>query len=156
LALPYPMDGLIRGDERGDRLVRPDGARRRRDGGPAMARSHGVRHLLTAASFASLLALTTPLGVFAEQIFVLTTGNFLVRFDSATPGTVPGAVATSGLKLGEPLLAIDARPAPGQIYGLGSTNRLYTIDPTTGAATQVGAAGLFTVSGTAFGFDFNP
>ena len=33
---------------------------------------------------------------------------------------------------------------------------MYTINPTTGAATQVGAAGAFTLNGTAFGFDFNP
>jgi hypothetical protein len=39
---------------------------------------------------------------------------------------------------------------------LGSTSRLYRIDPATGAATAIGAAGAFTLTGTTFGFDFNP
>jgi hypothetical protein len=49
------------------------------------------------------------------------------------------------------------RPATGQLYGLGSTSRIYTIAPATGVATQVGTA-PFTpaLNGTEFGFDFNP
>lgn len=62
----------------------------------------------------------------------------------------------TGLQGGETILGIDFRPANGTLYGLGSTSRLYTINPTTGAATQVGSAGAFTLSGTSFGFDFNP
>src|SRR5205085_9095228 len=38
----------------------------------------------------------------------------------------------------------------------GSTSRLYTINTSTGAATQVGTSGAFTLSGTDFGADFNP
>src|SRR4051812_43255452 len=121
-----------------------------------MRKQLGVHYLLTAASLAVLLALTGPAGAFAEQVFFVATGNFLGSFDSATPGTVTGVVAITGLQAGENLLAIDCRPATGQIYGLGSTSRLYTINPTTGVATQVGAAGAFTLNGTAFGFDFNP
>lgn len=86
---------------------------------------------------------------------VTSTGN-LVRFDSATPGTISGSVPISGLQSGETLAGIDFRPATGQLYGLGSGSRLYTINPVTGAATQVGSNGAFTLSGTSFGFDFNP
>ena len=57
---------------------------------------------------------------------------------------------------GETLLAIDFRPATGQLYGIGSTSRLYTINTATNQATQVGSAGAFTLSGTAFDIDFNP
>src|SRR5262249_38517330 len=48
-------------------------------------------------------------------------------------------------------------PGTGQLYGLGSSNRLYVIDPSTGAAAQVGT-GTFAVplSGTVFGIDFDP
>ena len=62
----------------------------------------------------------------------------------------------SGLAAGESILGIDFRPATGQLYALGSANRLYTINLATGAATQVGTDGLFTLSGSSFGFDFNP
>lgn len=92
----------------------------------------------------------------AEFLTGLTTTGNLVRFDSATPGTISSTVAITGLQSGETLLGIDRRPANGILYGLGSTSRLYSINTTTGAATQVGSSGAFTLSGTAFGFDFNP
>jgi len=92
----------------------------------------------------------------AELVTGLTVTNTLVTFDSATPGAVSAPVAITGLGAGEFLVAIDRRPATGQLYGLGSASRLYVIDTVTGAATQVGSSGAFTLSGTAFGFDFNP
>jgi hypothetical protein len=86
----------------------------------------------------------------------VTTANQLVSFNTARPNTIFSTVAITGLQGGENILGIDFRPATGQLYGLGSTSRLYTINTLTGAATQVGAAGAFTLSGTDFGFDFNP
>jgi hypothetical protein len=44
----------------------------------------------------------------------------------------------------------------GQLYALGSTSRLYTINLSSGAATAVGAAFTPALSGASFGFDFNP
>jgi hypothetical protein len=92
----------------------------------------------------------------AEFLTGLTSTGNLVGFDSAAPGTIARTVAITGLQTGEVLLGIDRRPSNGLLYGLGSTSRLYTINTTTGAATPVGSAGAFTLSGTAFGFDFNP
>src|SRR5437867_1935256 len=92
----------------------------------------------------------------AELIYAVTTANVLLSFDSATPGTVTTIGPITGLQIGENVLAIDLRPATGQLYALGSTSRLYTINTTTAVATQVGSAGAFTLSGTFFGFDFNP
>jgi hypothetical protein len=43
------------------------------------------------------------------------------------------------------------------LYGLGSTSRIYTIDATTGVAIAVsGSPFTPAMTGTAFGFDFNP
>jgi hypothetical protein len=97
-----------------------------------------------------------PVAAEAETIYAVTSTNLLLTFDSATPGTTT-SVAITGLQAGENVLGIDLRPATGQLYALGSTSRLYTINPVTGAATQVGA-GPFApaLSGTSFGFDFNP
>jgi hypothetical protein len=95
----------------------------------------------------------SPVGATA---YGLTTSNQLVSFNTARPNTIFSTVAITGLQPGENLLGIDFRPATGQLYALGSTSRLYTINPATGAATAVGAAGAFTLNGTDFGFDFNP
>ena len=65
-------------------------------------------------------------------------------------------VAITGLVGGETIVGIDRRPANGGLYGVSSANRVYFINSTTGAATQVGADGAFTLNGTSFGFDFNP
>jgi hypothetical protein len=87
----------------------------------------------------------------------LTTENELIRFDSDNPGATSAPVAVTGLQAGETLLGVDYRPATGQLFGLGSSNRVYTVNPLTGAAAAVGS-GPFTpaLAGTAFGFDFNP
>jgi Domain of unknown function (DUF4394) len=69
----------------------------------------------------------------------------------------PIAKAITGLQTGENILGIDMRPANGQLYALGSTSRLYTLNMANGAATLVGTGALTTaLSGTEFGFDFNP
>jgi Domain of unknown function (DUF4394)/FG-GAP-like repeat len=92
----------------------------------------------------------------AATIYGVSTTNQLVRFDSATPGTVTTIATISGLQAAENVLAIDFRPANGQLYALGSTSRLYTVNTVTGAAMAVGTAGAFTLTGVDFGFDFNP
>src|SRR5262249_25655503 len=93
----------------------------------------------------------------AEILTGLTSTGNLVTFDSATPGTISTTVAITGLQAGETLLGIDRRPANGLLHGLGSTSRIYTINTTTGVATSVGASPFApALTGTAFGFDFNP
>jgi hypothetical protein len=93
----------------------------------------------------------------AELVTGLSTTGNLVTFDSTTPGTIDTTVAITGLESGETMLGIDRRPSNGLLYGLGSTSRLYSINTTTGLATAVGASPFAPVlTGTAFGFDFNP
>lgn len=84
-----------------------------------------------------------------------TSGNDIARFDSSATGVVT-SVPVSGLQIGESLVGIDVRPANQVVYGVGTTGRLYSINPLTGAATQVGLASAFTPNGTSFGVDFNP
>jgi hypothetical protein len=102
-------------------------------------------------------AITVGAGAPSELIYGITSAGNLVSFQSATPGTIASSVPITGLQSGETILAIDLRPATGELYGLGSTSRQYVINPVTGVATAVGA-GPFTpaLSGTSFGFDFNP
>lgn len=62
----------------------------------------------------------------------------------------------TGLQSGETVLGVDMRPATGQLYALGSSSRIYTINTANGAATAVGTGFTPALSGTQFGFDFNP
>lgn len=103
-------------------------------------------------------ATTSSLRMFnPDTIYAVTVANVLISFDSTAPGMVNTIGAITGLQTDEQILAIDFRPATGQLYGLGSTSRLYTINRTTAAATLVGM-GPFSpaLSGIGFGFDFNP
>lgn len=111
-----------------------------------------------------LLSTVTIAAVSAQAVVVygLSTRDQLVSFDSATPGMLTQATFISGLASNESLVGIDFRPATGQLYGLGSFGRIYTLNQSTGAATFV--ASIFNsttmapimLSGTEFGIDFNP
>jgi uncharacterized repeat protein (TIGR01451 family) len=113
-------------------------------------RSPFVRALLL-----SLAVLSFAVPSARAVLLVATDGTSLARFDSGATGVVT-TVPVTGMQLGETLVGIDYRPSTGQLFGIGSTSRLYTLDPLTGAATQVGMGGLFTLNGTAFGMGFNP
>jgi hypothetical protein len=111
------------------------------------------RSFLAALTLIAILGSHAP--VWAEPILALTTSNTLFSFDSATPGA-GSLMAVTGLLPGEALLAIDIRPATGDLYALSSGSRLFSINAAPGAASQVGSDGSFTLIGNDFGFDFNP
>jgi hypothetical protein len=79
----------------------------------------------------------------------------LIGFDSASPTSLTSSVFLSGLQPNETVVGIDVRPANGELYGLGSSSRLYRINRSTGAVTQVGSPLSTTLNGFNFGFDFN-
>ncbi|MBF9239777.1 DUF4394 domain-containing protein [Hymenobacter sp. BT683] len=89
--------------------------------------------------------------------YALAGGVQLDAFNGADPERVVNSAPITGLQAGETILAIDFRPATGQLYGLGSTSRLYVLDPQTGAARAIGT-GPFApaLTGAVAGFDFNP
>jgi hypothetical protein len=91
----------------------------------------------------------------SKLVYAVAAGN-LITFKSDAPGTILSIVAVTNLGASESIVGMDFRPATGQLYAVGSLSRLYTINLTTGAATQVGSDGAFTLSGTKFGVDFNP
>ena len=108
------------------------------------------------AAVAASLLCAAPLAQ-AEAVVGLTSTNALVTFDTATPMNASMPVTISGLiGANETILGIDRRPANGLLYGLGSSGRLYTLNTLTGAATFASQISGATLSGTAFGVDFNP
>jgi len=106
-----------------------------------------------------------PASATVGDVVALTVSNRLISFDRAAPATIRTNVLVTGLQSGENLVGIDMRPADGMLYGVGSTGRLYTLDPVTGAATNksrlaadaADTTDAFTaLAGTNFGVDFNP
>jgi hypothetical protein len=99
------------------------------------------------------------------DLFALTEGNRLLSLNSAAPGKVCTSASFSGQQADEKIVGIDVRPTDQQMYALGSTGALYTVDTATAAltpkSTLVAALGDLTapyagLTGTTFGFDFNP
>lgn len=107
-----------------------------------------------AATAINLLSATNPAA--AASLIGLDTNDSLVFFDSSTPGNIANSLTVTGLQSGETLLGIDFRPATKQLFGLGSSSRLYALDTKTGVATSVGSGFSIGLSGTNFGVDFNP
>ena len=99
-----------------------------------------------------------PLPVFKPNIvfYGLTDANQLVKLNANAPGTVISTIPITGLGA-EKIIAIDFRPATGQLYGLGASSHLYVINPETGSTLIVNPI-AFTpaLSGPMAGFDFNP
>lgn len=96
---------------------------------------------------------------------VLTLSNKLQSFNIDAAATIKSSVSITGMQSGENMVGIDYRPADGQLYGVGSSGRIYVVNPSTGAATLKSTlapdaadttAPFTTLNGTDFGVDFNP
>lgn len=67
--------------------------------------------------------------------YAVTGGGKLLKFDPDHPGTATGTKSLTGLAPGETLVGIDLLQGIYELMGLGSTGRIYTIDPANGACT---------------------
>lgn len=105
-------------------------------------------------SFAFCLSL---LPVKADYVYAIDSRSILALFDTERPAVTLSLSVVRGLQPGETVLGLDFRPATKSLYALGSTSRIYIIDPVSGLATPLGDA-PFTpaLDGTKFGFSFNP
>ncbi len=91
------------------------------------------------------------------RVFAITADNDLVSFRPATPNVLLSSVHVTGLRVAEELLGLDFRPATGTLIALGDTSRVYEINTTNGAATEIGSAQFSPLlEGNEFGVDLNP
>src|SRR5262245_1340913 len=88
----------------------------------------GCLRASTANSIVALLIAASPA---RGALAYATNGASLSRFDTTALGTVT-TVPVTGMQVGETLVGIDVRPATSALYGLGSTSRMYTLNPITG------------------------
>jgi len=113
--------------------------------------------LAAALLFAACANLSEPMGPpRKETLWAVTDAGELIRFNAGQPQKVLDRKTVQGVQAGESLVGIDYRIARGVLYGLTSAGRLVTIDTASGRATAVGSAAPAPLSGTRFGFDFNP
>lgn len=105
----------------------------------------------------------TPSTLTPGNTLAVTSANRLVSFNQATPGTAT-ALAITGLRAGENIVGMDLRPGgtpAGQMIAIGSMGGVYTVDPTSAAATlkttmTAGPGSTFTaLSGTRISIDTN-
>lgn len=115
-----------------------------------------ARH--TAAAVVAVAAIAAPATAqAAEQLAGVTADNQLYLFRSDSPGNLQLAVPVTGLQSNEQLLGLDSVATTGRLYALGSTNRIYVIDPITGAATPISTTPFSPpLNGTAFAFSIDP
>jgi Domain of unknown function (DUF4394) len=112
---------------------------------------------------AALPSAATPMP--DSTVYAVLNGTALTSFARNAPSALATPVSISGLQSGETVLGIDFRPANNMLYAVGSTARLYIVDPATGAATHVAALAadpadmtdpFAMLNGANFGVDFNP
>jgi len=116
----------------------------------------GVPNLVEAIDFA--LAVETNVPQPPGELYGVSAGKNLVSFTRATPGKLCSSVAITGIPAAEAIAGIDFRPSTGALHALtseGATARLYTVDTTTGAATNPVTIAV-PVMASPTGMDFNP
>ena len=108
----------------------------------------------TLALGAAALACAMPAAHATPAYALSNNGATLIRFDTATPGTVTvvGAISGAIANLG----GLDFRPADSLLYGYSdASDSVYTVNLATGATTLVTAISAPTTS-RLLGIDFNP
>jgi hypothetical protein len=99
----------------------------------------------------------TPINKPDVVFYALTNNNQLLKYNAQTTSMASATVALTGLPAGESIISIDFRPATGQLYGLGSTSRLYTLNTENGAALAVGTTTFSpALNSNVANIDFNP
>lgn len=109
------------------------------------------------AFIVAALLMALPMAARAtERLFAVTESNKLLIFTSADTQNVQ-TINITGLEPSETAVGISRRPANGEFYVVGSTSRLYRLNTSTGAVTQVGSDAFNpALAGNLFGIDFNP
>jgi hypothetical protein len=115
------------------------------------------RMLFSALAIGS--AALMPVDAAAVRVYGLNLDDNLFTFDalgSENPNVITSGVFVSGLQPNERMLAIEFRESDQTLFGLGSTSRIYTIDPASGVATAINGPFSPALNGTSFGFAYDP
>jgi hypothetical protein len=118
------------------------------------------------AATALAAAMLLPAAAGAETLFGLTDDNRIVSFNARNPGTTISSGAISGIAAGDRLIGLDLRAVDRKLYTMGTSGTIYRLEPValgfngSGTINGFNAVNLGAVStrltGSSFGFDFNP
>lgn len=114
---------------------------------------NGLSVLLASIAALAVHQVTSAQPATAAELVGLTNNNMLVMFDSKRPANAR-TMAVKGVE--GTLIGIDFRPANNMLYGVTTSNKIYTIDPLTGMATMVSTLNTPFTGGMSSGVDFNP
>ncbi|MCB2378232.1 DUF4394 domain-containing protein [Hymenobacter sp. BT635] len=111
--------------------------------------------------FAFAIDRPTTLPAITGQLAYALAGTNLITFDTAQPGLIRTAVGITGFDAAQTLVGLDVRPLNNALYALGynattQTAQLYTLNATTGLATQTSAPIALALGSGSVSFDFNP
>lgn len=109
-----------------------------------------------ATSLGSISADIIGIAIPTNPVAYATDASNNLHIFNPTMNQTPITKSITGLQADESIVGIDMRPATGQLFAMGSTSRLYTINTASGAATAIGTGPFGILLGTSFGFDFNP
>ena len=114
------------------------------------------RYALALLSVVAGTLAASPSAQAARMFAIGSSNNVLRSFDSASPGTALSVVTISGLAAGEFAAGIDVRPSTGELYAVTTADRLYVLNPVSGAATPVGTSAFSPSLAGSVGMDINP
>lgn len=86
--------------------------------------------------------------------FAANCDNEFFRFDPTSP--IVNKINLMGMMAEEYIVGLDFRPVNGALYAITNKSRLLTVNTANGQVTPVGSGLNPMLSGTTFGFDFNP
>lgn len=113
-------------------------------------------HPISRTAVAGTALAAMAFGAQAITLVGLNSQNQIATIDTANIVAATN-VSITGLAVGDRFVGIDLRPGNNTIYGISLSNKIYTVNETTGAATFVANLGTSVVSaGLGYGLDFNP
>lgn len=92
-----------------------------------------------------------------QEFYALSNDNTLTVYNAEDVRTAGPSITLTGLAASEKLVAIDFRPATGELYGVSNQSRLYIINTSAGTTKVVSTTALSPLlTGTITNIDFNP
>lgn len=111
---------------------------------------------LSRTAMAGVALAVMAFGAQAVTLVGLNSQNQIATINTANISAATN-VSITGLAAGDRFVGIDLRPGNNTIYGISLSNKIYTVNETTGAATFVTNLGTAVVSSSlGYGIDFNP